>query len=94
MSKQLINQGRTNNDTQAENKIDVKNTETDCTHEFTRQTQGLCFTTYVVTTMKSLQFYHFLLIYLIFFVFFIFQFFHFFIFQFFFFFRFSFFQFF
>ena len=38
MSKQLNREGHTN-DTQAENKIDMKTTETDCTHEFTRLTQ-------------------------------------------------------
>ena len=31
----------------------MKTTETHCTHEFTRLTLSLCFTTYVVTTMKS-----------------------------------------
>ena len=37
MSKQLNREGQTT-DTQAENKIDMKTTETDCTHEFTRLT--------------------------------------------------------
>ena len=31
----------------------MKTTETDCTYEFTRPIQRQCFTTYVVTTMKS-----------------------------------------
>ena len=36
---QAVKQGGTNNDTHAESKIDMKTTETDCTHEFMRPTQ-------------------------------------------------------
>ena len=50
MSKQLNGKDKQQ---QAETKIDMKTTETDCTYEITRLTQCLCFTTYVVITMKS-----------------------------------------
>ena len=52
MSKQVNREGQTTIH-KLRNKIDMKTTETDCTYEFTRLTQRLCFTIYVVTTMKS-----------------------------------------
>ena len=42
-----------NSDTQTENRMDTKTTNTGCATEL--KLKQLCFTTYVVTTMKSLD---------------------------------------